>query len=103
MAARLCRSGPACDVQNLGRGYMKTIETTILVTPDGTVTLQSPANIPPGEYRIVVVIDERPIAESTSMATGDGDPSFVQLAASSSMMPTLSRRCRCRGFATADP
>jgi hypothetical protein len=40
---------------------MKTIETTVLVTPEGTVTLQLPADIPPGEHRIVVVIDEQPI------------------------------------------
>lgn len=40
---------------------MKTIETTVLVTPDGTVTLQLPEDIPPGEHRIVVVIDEQPI------------------------------------------
>jgi len=40
---------------------MKIIETTILVTPDGTVTLKGPADIPPGEHRIVVVIDEQPI------------------------------------------
>ena len=40
---------------------MKTIETTILVTPDGTVTLPGPADVPPGEHRIVVIIDEQPI------------------------------------------
>jgi hypothetical protein len=40
---------------------MKTIEATILVTPDGTVTLQCPEDIPPGEHRIVVIIDEQPI------------------------------------------
>ena len=40
---------------------MKTIETTVLVTPEGTVTLQLPEDIPPGEHRIVVVIDEQPI------------------------------------------
>ena len=41
---------------------MKTIETTALVTPEGTLTLQVPEDIPPGEHRIVVVIDERPIS-----------------------------------------
>lgn len=40
---------------------MKTIETTVLVTPEGTVTLQLPADILPGEHRIVFVIDEQPI------------------------------------------
>ena len=42
---------------------MKTIETTVLVTPEGTVTLQLPEDIPPGEHRIVVVIDEQPIVQ----------------------------------------
>jgi hypothetical protein len=40
---------------------MRTIETTILVTPDGTVTLPGPADMPPGEHRIVVIIDEQPV------------------------------------------
>ena len=38
---------------------MKTIETTGLVSPEGKVTLQLPADIPPGEHRIVVIIDEQ--------------------------------------------
>jgi len=42
---------------------MKTIETTVLVTPEGTLTLQVPEDIPPGEHRIVVVIDEQPISK----------------------------------------
>ena len=40
---------------------MKVIDTTILVTPDGTVTLQLPEDISPGEHRIVVVINKQPI------------------------------------------
>jgi hypothetical protein len=44
-----------------GGQCMKTIETTVLVTPEGTVTLQLPEDIAPGEHRIVVVIDEQPI------------------------------------------
>lgn len=40
---------------------MKTIETTAIITPEDTVTVQLPPDIPPGEYRIVLVIDERPI------------------------------------------
>jgi len=43
---------------------MKTIETTALVTPDGelTITLQTPPDVPPGQHRVVVVIDEQPAA-----------------------------------------
>ena len=37
---------------------MKTIETTATVLPGGKVTVQLPADIPPGEHQIVLVIDE---------------------------------------------
>jgi hypothetical protein len=40
---------------------MKTIETTAIVTPESTVTMQVPPDIPPGEHRVVLVIDEQPI------------------------------------------
>ena len=40
---------------------MKTMETTAIVTPAGTGTMQVPSDIPPGEYRVVLVIDEQPI------------------------------------------
>jgi hypothetical protein len=39
---------------------MKTIETTGTVQPDGTLTIQVPPDIQPGEHRIVLVIDEQP-------------------------------------------
>ena len=41
---------------------MKTIETTASVTPDGTLTARVPPEVPPGEHRVVVVIDEQPSA-----------------------------------------
>ncbi|MBD0361457.1 MAG: hypothetical protein ICV55_01495 [Coleofasciculus sp. C3-bin4] len=42
---------------------MKTIETTVTVTADGKVTLQLPPDIPPGEHKIVLVIDEQSVAD----------------------------------------
>ena len=37
---------------------MRTIETTAQVAEDGTLTVQVPADIPPGRHRVVVVIEE---------------------------------------------
>ncbi len=42
---------------------MKTIATTATVLPGGKVTVQLPADIPPGEHQIVLVIDEQPVSE----------------------------------------
>ncbi len=42
---------------------MKTIETTAIVTPEGTMTVQVPPGISPGEHQVVVVIDEHPIVK----------------------------------------
>lgn len=42
---------------------MKTIETTVTVTPEGSVTLHVPPDIQPGEYQVVMVIDEHPIVK----------------------------------------
>lgn len=40
---------------------MRTIETTATIEPDGKLILQLPPDIPPGERRIVLVIEEPPI------------------------------------------
>lgn len=40
---------------------MRTIETTATVTSDGKIIMQVPADIPPGEHRVVMVIDEQPL------------------------------------------
>ena len=40
---------------------MRTIETTATVTNDGKMTVQVPSDIPEGEHRIVVVIEEQPV------------------------------------------
>jgi len=45
----------------LGDISMRTIETTAIVTSEGTVTVQVPPDIPSGEYRVLLVIDEQPI------------------------------------------
>ena len=38
---------------------MRTIETTATVTNNGKMTVQVPSDIPEGEHRIVVVIEEQ--------------------------------------------
>ena len=42
---------------------MKTIETHAAVTEDGVLTLQVPADVQPGEHRVVVIIDEKVVKE----------------------------------------
>jgi hypothetical protein len=41
-----------------------TVEAIATVTPDGKVTIQLPPTIPPGEHKLVLVIDETPAAEN---------------------------------------
>ncbi len=43
---------------------MKTIETEVVVSPDGTavIQLQLPADLPRGKHRAVVVVEEQPTA-----------------------------------------
>ncbi len=45
---------------------MKTIETIAHVAPDGKLTLQLPADIPAGDHKIVLVIDEVPLSQTES-------------------------------------
>ncbi len=42
---------------------MKTIETIATVTKDGKITAQLPLDIVEGEYQVVIVIDEKLLAE----------------------------------------
>ncbi|MEH2125773.1 hypothetical protein [Nostoc sp.] len=42
---------------------MKSIETIAIVTKDGKITAQLPLDIPEGEHQVVIVIDEKPLAE----------------------------------------
>jgi hypothetical protein len=37
---------------------MRTIETTAVVTPEHTLTIQLPPDVPPGPHRVVVVIED---------------------------------------------
>ena len=39
---------------------MKTITTRATVTSDGTLTAKLPPDVPPGEHRVTVVIDDQP-------------------------------------------
>ena len=39
---------------------MRTIETLITVTPEGRIIIPGQANLPPGEHRAVLVIEEMP-------------------------------------------
>jgi hypothetical protein len=38
---------------------MRAIETTAVIEPDGKLVLQLPPDIPPGQRRIVLVINDR--------------------------------------------
>jgi len=40
---------------------MRMIETTAIITDEGTLTVQVPPDIAPGDHHIVVIIDEQPI------------------------------------------
>ena len=42
---------------------MRTVETVVSVMAGGTLTLQVPVDIPPGEHQAVLVIDEHPIPQ----------------------------------------
>ncbi|HEX5414092.1 MAG TPA: hypothetical protein VFZ25_00400 [Chloroflexota bacterium] len=37
---------------------MKTIETVAVVTEERTITIQVPADIEPGEHRVVIIVGE---------------------------------------------
>jgi len=39
-----------------------TIEATATVTLEGKVTIQLPATVPPGNHKLVLVIDEQPVS-----------------------------------------
>jgi len=41
---------------------MRTIETTAVVTPEHTLTVEVPADIPPGPRRVVVIVDSPAVA-----------------------------------------
>ena len=43
---------------------MRMIETTAIITDEGTLTVQVPPDITPGDHHIVVIIDEQPTVEA---------------------------------------
>lgn len=42
---------------------MRTIETTATIMPDGTIIARGPAGLPPGEHRVVIVVEGQPVQE----------------------------------------
>lgn len=38
---------------------MRTIETTVTVTPDGSVLLDEPLSVPAGRHRVMLLVDEQ--------------------------------------------
>ncbi|HYO50105.1 MAG TPA: hypothetical protein VEW94_09670 [Chloroflexia bacterium] len=57
---------------------MVTITATGVVTEDGKLTIQVPANVAPGEHQVVVVIDEPAVTDEErqqfTFATHDVGP-----------------------------
>jgi len=45
---------------------MLTIETVAMVTEDGTVTVKVPGYLCKGEHRVVIVVDETPLRETSA-------------------------------------
>jgi hypothetical protein len=50
---------------------MRTLELIGQVEPDGLLTLQLPADIPPGAHQIVLVIDDRPVTPRAPQSLDD--------------------------------
>ena len=48
---------------SLGSACMRTIETTVTVTPDGRLLANVPTDLAPGEHRVVLVIEEHATAK----------------------------------------
>ncbi len=49
---------------------MRTIETVGTVTPDGTLTIDVPPDVEPGEHQVVVMIDMKPGSDEEEAALG---------------------------------
>ena len=43
---------------------MRMIETTAIITDEGTLTVPVPPDITPGDHHIVVIIDEQPTVQA---------------------------------------
>ncbi len=49
---------------------MRTIETTAVVTPSHSMTIQVPADIPAGLHRVIVVVESPPPLQKTPFTDG---------------------------------
>jgi hypothetical protein len=58
---------------------MRTIETVVTISPDGKFTVQLPPDIPPGDRRIVLVIDDQVLTSSQSKKI-ELDAAFAEMA-----------------------
>jgi hypothetical protein len=45
---------------------MVTIETVATITEEGTMTAKVPGHLPQGEHRVVIVVDEAPVAQRSA-------------------------------------
>ena len=52
---------------------MKSIETVATISPDGTLTARVPPDVPVGEHRVVLVIDEAELTVRRGQATPPAD------------------------------
>lgn len=43
---------------------MTTLVTTAIVAEDGTMTGKAPASVPPGEHRVLILLNEAEISEA---------------------------------------
>ena len=44
---------------------MKTLQATATIDANGKLTVDIPVNMPPGEYQIVLVLEEKPLSQIT--------------------------------------
>jgi hypothetical protein len=59
---------------------MKTIETIATITPAKELKIQLPDDLPVGTFKVVLVIDESPVAASEQVSAADESLSFLNMA-----------------------
>lgn len=77
---------------------MRSIETTVQVGKDGTATMQVPADVPPGEYRAVVVLEEGTAAAAMAMGAPGVPASAGTGGVAEPPMAAVKRRLRDAGL-----
>ena len=55
---------------------MRAVTSTATVRPDHTLTVQVPADIPPGEHQVVVVLQEVPARKQGGFSLADWPPPY---------------------------